>query len=307
MSMEKILSENAYIIDQPKGVAMLIHNNLRSHSAKSFVERPGTDRKKDVGNLVGALCTQFGFYVIQRSNMTSLAMRQHMIGLSDQYHGYQGNHNSLLVVVISQANSKGQVIDLNGDPISANELLEHFVHSRCPALIGKPKIFLLLLKVTVKESSLPAIEEARARLSKRSQIVAVEAESPRYFEPEPMSVEENCLVVRVMYEDEGAFSESPTFGGIGSGPEEDIPWFAATFISVLAEQAGSKDLLSIMKNLKKEYQNHVTTARSAVTTTSSSVSGNNSLSVQRRSKGAGHVNVFIDESLKKKLYIAPGL
>ena len=292
------------MMTQPKGVAMVIHNDWGNKTTKGSSERPTTDRKKDVGKVLGALFMQFGYYVIHRLNLTSSEIRQHMVGLSDQYHGYQGNHNSLLVAIISQANSKGQIVDHKGDTVSVNEMLQHFVHSRCPALIERPKIFLLLLKVTVKNQVLQDYDDAKTCLSKRQNLSSVEAEEPVYFDPESMSVEEDCLVVRVMYEDENIFTDNPTFGGIGNGPDDDIPWFAAIFIKLLADQAGTKDFLTIVKNMKREFQDHISTARSIATATTSSTG---SFMVSKLPKDSGHVNVFVDESLKKKLYMMPGL
>ena len=290
---------------QPKGVAMLIHNDWGNLSTKASVERPTTERKKDIGKILGALFIQFGYYGIHRLNLTSSEIRQHMIGLSDQYHGYQGNHNSLLVVVVSQANSKGQIIDYKGEPIAINEMLQHFVHSRCPALIGKPKIFLLLLKVTVKDMTLlSGFENIKARLSNRQSLMSDESEALTQFEPESISVEEDSIVVRIMYEEDDSQADNPTFGGIGSAPDDDMPWFAATFIKLLAEQAGSKDLLTIVKNLKREFQDHVSTARS-IATAASSTTG--SFIFSRPPKHPGHIEVFVDENLKSKLYMMPGI
>ena len=285
---------------------MVICNNWGGKSTKTPVSRSSTEKKKSLDKILGNLCLQFGYYVIHRSNLTSSEMRHHMIGLSDQYHGYQGNHNSILVVFVANCNDKGKIVDDHGDSASANEFLQHFVHSRCPALIGKPKIFLMLLKVTTKNSTLPLLGDASRK--KAQGFLSVDHDYPVHFEPEQVSLDEDYLLVRVMYED--ANEDKPTFGGIASSCDDSLPWFAATFVKYLADQAGSKDVISIMKSIKREFHNQTLSARSATTTISnekSSPATSYVLSMQRPPKDEGHVNIFIDQNLKRKLFLMPGL
>ena len=306
ITLSKAEAEGAYSMIQPKGVAMLINNNWETKPVKEKTSiRPTTETKKSLAKMLKDLCIQFGYYVIQREELTSIAIREHMIGLSDQYHDYQGNHNSLFFVASTKSNARGQIIDNNGSLLSVNDIIQHFVDSRCPALTGKPKVFLLFLKVTSKDSSFSSLTDSQKELFKWKNLATADQDSDVYFDPEKPSIDDDFLLVRVMYEEESSFTESPTFGSISHSSDENVPWFAESFIRFLAEQAGTADLLTVINNIEKEFRAYMINARAGKTTTASVKTW--SSMPRKRATEPGHVNVFVDHKLKKELYLVPGL
>nr|XP_009858817.2 uncharacterized protein LOC104265773 [Ciona intestinalis] len=292
ISIDKALREDAYEMTQPKGVAMVIHNEWFTKSPRE--EKPSKTKDKNNKQLE-SLFVQLGYYLIHRSNLSAAGMRQHMSGLSDQYHGYHGRHNSLLVAVVAQSNEKGKIITEDG-VVSILDFMESFVSSRCPALMGKPKIFLFFLHVTNRDPVLPMVSDVRSSKMKLNDHI---------FQPEPLSVPEDFVVARIMCEELSMLDGGPTFGGVtASSDDGGLPWFVQSFMKMISNQAGSTDLISILRNAKKQLQDQSSTPRS--TATAFSEASVNSL--QRKPTGReDHLNIFVDENLKRKLYLMPGI
>ncbi|CAK8685877.1 unnamed protein product [Clavelina lepadiformis] len=298
-------TEGAYPMLQPKGVALVIHNDWATKSEKA--NKLVHDKvDKNFAKSLNVLLVQCGYYVIQRKDLTTGEIQHHMIGLSDQYHGYQGDHSSLLAVIVAQSNERGQILDDNDKALSAKDLLDHFSQSRCPALIGKPKVFLLFLRVSVRDPVLPRVNQLKVVESRKKQSSA-SLDAPTYFEPEALNTESDFLVVRVMYEDDFDQDGKPTFGGGKTTQSEDIPWFISSFVTKMSEQAGDKDFLTILKNIKRHYMERVSLSVTSTLSESKASVASRATTTFKPSDSNGHVNMFIDSSLKKPLYLMPGL
>lgn len=301
---------------QPKGVAMIVSNDVpepvipKTNTIEQTTPLPRTSprvtpsvpqtptRIPTAVNCLNVLLAQLGFYVIQRHQLPNEALRHNLAGLSDQYHGFASNLNSLLVVVLAKSDEWGRPVGADGSrvPMSINEYLKHFTHSRCPSLMGKPKIFLYLLRVTEHEPRLPVVGLESKRNKKNSSSTSPNLSlSTDYFQPEPLNVSEfgdDILVVRVMHQNDGGAEAVPTFGGT-TGPNVDkLDWHVKIILGSLVEQAGYKDVLSILAYIKEELALHAKSAK-----TSSNKSGDNEEITE----------IFLDHSLKKKLYIVPGI
>ncbi|XP_076819817.1 uncharacterized protein LOC143465426 isoform X3 [Clavelina lepadiformis] len=298
-------TEGAYPMLQPKGVALVIHNDWATKSEKA--NKLVHDKvDKNFAKSLNVLLVQCGYYVIQRKDLTTGEIQHHMIGLSDQYHGYQGDHSSLLAVIVAQSNERGQILDDIGKALSAKDLLDHFSQSRCPALIGKPKVFLLFLRVSVRDPVLPRVNQLKVVETRKKQSSA-SLDAPTYFEPEALNTESDFLVVRVMYEDDFDQDGKPTFGGGKTTQSEDIPWFVSSFVTKMSEQAGDKDFLTILKNIKRHYMERVSLSVTSTLSESKASVASRATTTFKLSDSNGHVNMFIDSSLKKPLYLMPGL
>uniref|UniRef100_H2Y485 Uncharacterized protein n=1 Tax=Ciona savignyi TaxID=51511 RepID=H2Y485_CIOSA len=89
ISIDKVNMEEAYDMTQPKGVAMVIHNEWTVRSPREDTKTPRQNSsRKNAGKQLDSLFVQLGYYLIRRSDLSTAGMRQHMTGLSDQYHGY---------------------------------------------------------------------------------------------------------------------------------------------------------------------------------------------------------------------------
>ncbi|XP_076819820.1 uncharacterized protein LOC143465427 isoform X3 [Clavelina lepadiformis] len=298
-------TEGAYPMLQPKGVALVIHNDWATKSEKA--NKLVHDKvDKNFAKSLNVLLVQCGYYVIQRKDLTTGEIQHHMIGLSDQYHGYQSDHSSLLAVIVAQSNERSQILDDIGKALSAKDLLDHFSQSRCPALIGKPKVFLLFLRVSVRDPVLPRVNQLKVVETRKKQSSA-SLDAPTYFEPETLNTESDFLVVRVMYEDDFDQDGKPTFGGGKTTQSEDIPWFVSSFVTKMSEQAGDKDFLTILKNIKRHYMERVSLSVTSTLSESKASVASRATTTFKPSDSNGHVNMFIDSSLKKPLYLMPGL
>jgi len=311
-----IQQDETYDMTQPKGVALLIYNSWQNSPRVSKPSNPGkrgvpeANRKNDFGRTLESLLIQLGFYVIKRSNVSANTMRKNVSGLSDQYHGYSGSHNSLLLVAVANSNERGQILDADDRVVPVSEFLNHFSSSRCPALNGKPKIFLLLLRVTTRNPILSMVDEIKESALRKSTRLSTKSDMPVYFEPEPLNVGDDFLVTRIMYEDDLPLDGGPTFGGVSSTPVEgEVPWFAQAFVKALADQAGTTELTDILANLKRGYREHFASPRSDGTTRSLGKNSESSYTsvLLRGGQRDQHVNIFTDNGLRKKLFIMPGL
>lgn len=302
---------------QPKGVAMIISNDegmLRRTSSRKYIlpkERitplPGTsatpvaplksppDHLPAVITCFTALSAQLGFYIMPRRLLSSTALNHNMASLSEQYSGFSCDLNSIMIFLSSRSDEYGRPLgaEESKSQISLARYLKHFSHSKCQSLIGKPKIFVLLLRVTVRDPEGPnmkALEDKKKGYEPKQQTRSTSS----IFQPEVIDLSEygeDILLVRIMHQNAGGVDAAPTFGGTNMSHSDKLPWYIQVLIGAIMEQGCYKDILSILGYVKDEIA-FGPKARSSPTPKPDDVD---------------EVEMFIDHSLKKKLYLMPGI
>ena len=298
------IGDDCYEMFQPKGVAVVIHNDVSFRpqlnpggkisrtsqtSASSKTDESGVYEK-----VMKSFCLQLGYYIISRSHLTGPELKRHMIGLSNQYHDYNGRHNSLLVVVSAQSNERGRIVtndERKSMPIS--KLLENFKSNHCTSLLDKPKVFIFLMRVTVRDPVLPSLGSRTRKVTLQEN-----EEDEKFFHPDALDLEDDFLVVRLMSENMEHAEGGPTFGGVSINTETTVPDFANTLLETLSEKCAVNDIENILKNVKTEIEEEYNTPRFSPSFDTDFGFKNNQNS---------HVKMFIDSTLRKKMYFLPGL
>ncbi|XP_039272543.2 uncharacterized protein LOC120346786 [Styela clava] len=321
VSADKALTEDAYQMSQPKGVAMIINNDDEKYSpvsprsitlAQDFSPLSSTrpvdqleatsERANTVVKCLTSLYAQLGFYIMSRFQLSNDAMHRNMAAMSDQYHTFACNLNSLFVLVSSQSDEYGRLLGTEDTKarISTTSYLKYFSHSGCPALVEKPKVFIFMLRVTEHDPSPPIIDQHtqknKRKTNNRFSSFNSEDSSQDSFQPEPIDVSEygdDILLVRIMHQHGGGAKAAPTFGGTATPNRDKLPWHVQVLISTIMEQASYKDFLSVLEYVKEEVAMAPKTRMSPTQA--------------KPEVEETEVDIFIDHSLKKKVYLMPGL
>lgn len=242
-----------------------------------------------------ALSAQLGFYIMPRRSLSSSALNHNMASLSEQYSGFSCDLNSIMIFLTSRSDEYGRPLgaEESKSQTSVAKYLKHFSHSKCQSLIGKPKIFILLLRVTVRDPKAPKV---RAPDDKKNSdgIKQHSSSTSNIFQPEAVNLSEygeDILLVRIMHQNAGGVEAAPTFGGTNMAHNDKLPWYLQILIGALMEQGCYKDILSILGYVKEEIA-FGPKARSSPTP---------------KPEDVDEVEMFIDHSLKKKLYLMPGI
>ncbi|XP_019632682.1 PREDICTED: uncharacterized protein LOC109476238, partial [Branchiostoma belcheri] len=137
MTREKLRTVPIYDIHQPKGICLIISNEIVRNKAKCR-----HSVRKDLRGLA-SLFRQFGYQIVVKENLTSSQIIEALISLSDEYHEFSGRYSSVVVVIMAHGDASGRLVGTDLQPVSVNELTAHFQHTRCPSLMGQPKMFFI--------------------------------------------------------------------------------------------------------------------------------------------------------------------
>ena len=290
---------------QPKGVAVVIHNDVTFNKLPpggkaSKMSQNSTSSKFDdqVGayeRVMKSFCLQLGYYIISRSHLTGPELKRHMIGLSNQYHEYNGQHNSMFVVMSALSNERGRIVtndERKSMPIM--KLIENFNSSHCTSLLDKPKVFIFLMRVTARDPVLPTL----GGRTRRGTVLAGSTEQEKMFHPDELDLEEDFLVVRLMCENIEHAEGGPTFGGVSINTDTTIPDFASTLMEALSDKCGVNDLENILGQVKTEIEEQYNMPRFSPSYTDD---------FGYKASRNCNVKMYIDSTLRKKLYFLPGL
>jgi hypothetical protein len=119
---------------KPRGFCILI-NNIEFR--RNELRRHGAD--EDAKSL-REVFNYFHFDVREKKNLTSTKMFKFLRKSSQSCNA---KHDAL-VVIVSSHGSDGVVYGTDGKEVKIKDILELFNNEKCPALLGKPKIFFLL-------------------------------------------------------------------------------------------------------------------------------------------------------------------
>ncbi|CAH1248368.1 CASP9 [Branchiostoma lanceolatum] len=137
MTREKLKTFPVYDIHQPKGICLIICNEIVRNKLKCR-----HSVRKDLRGLA-SLFRQLGYQIVVKENLTSSQIVEALISLSDEYHEFSGRYSSVVVVVMAHGDASGRLVGTDLQPVSINELTSHFQHTRCPSLMGQPKMFFI--------------------------------------------------------------------------------------------------------------------------------------------------------------------
>lgn len=117
---------------RPRGIGLVINNK---HFTCGMKDRVGTDR--DADSLV-KLFIYLGFYTNRYDDLTGKAMHQKLQDVADIDHS---RFDCFMVAVLTHG-VNGKLYSTDGDLIAVQDITKYFDGNNCPALIGKPKVFL---------------------------------------------------------------------------------------------------------------------------------------------------------------------
>ncbi|XP_016050276.2 caspase-6 isoform X2 [Erinaceus europaeus] len=101
-------------------------------------ERPGAQR--DVEALRG-LCESLGFQTVLRTDPTAQDFQEELAQFRERLHTCRGPVGCVLVALMAHGGPRGQLLGADGEEVQSEALVRRL--SRCRALRGCPKIFLL--------------------------------------------------------------------------------------------------------------------------------------------------------------------
>ena len=119
---------------KPHGICIIINNENFKTLLKS---RSGTN--KDAHNLQN-LFNYLGFVTQCHNNKTHIEMRQILNDVASMDHS---KYDCLMVAILTHGDYGDLLYGTSGQGIMIQEVIETFSGRRCPALIGKPKIFII--------------------------------------------------------------------------------------------------------------------------------------------------------------------
>ena len=136
--VDKNVRRNEYPIQtSPSGYAMIIDNG-DFNPESGFPPRKGSE--KDVKNLAD-LFQFLGFKVFSKQN---LRKKEIFKSIEEFKLLFKNADVDMCVFCIMSHGSNGNIVDINGSEIDVEEeIIKKFYNKECPALQGKPKLFLL--------------------------------------------------------------------------------------------------------------------------------------------------------------------
>jgi len=136
--VDKNVRRNEYPIQSsPSGYAMIIDNG-DFNPESGFPPRKGSE--KDVKNLA-ELFEFLGFKVFSKQN---LRKKEIFKSIEEFKLLFKNADVDMCVFCIMSHGSNGNIVDINGNEIDVEEeIIKKFYNKECPALQGKPKLFLL--------------------------------------------------------------------------------------------------------------------------------------------------------------------
>ena len=118
------------------------------------------------------------------------------------------------------------------------------------------------------------------------------------FHPDELELEEDFLVVRLMCENIEHAEGGPTFGGVSINTDTTVPDFASTLMEALSDKCGVNDLENILGQVKTEIEEQYNMPRFSPSYTDD---------FGYKASRNCNVKMYIDSTLRKKLYFLPGL
>lgn len=101
-------------------------------------DRPGAERDVEA---LGGLCQALGFETTLRTDPTAQAFREELAQFQEQLDTYRGPVSCVLVALMAHGGPQGQLLGADGQEVQPEALVQEL--SRCRALRGCPKVFLL--------------------------------------------------------------------------------------------------------------------------------------------------------------------
>ena len=117
----------------PRGICVIINNenftNMKARAGSYW----------DADALEKLFKTHLGFHIERFQDLTSKQIKQLMENIRD----YDHSQLSCLVVCVLTHGVNGEIYGTDGVLVAVEDLSHTFTGSKCPTLLGKPKIFLL--------------------------------------------------------------------------------------------------------------------------------------------------------------------
>ncbi|CAH0760071.1 unnamed protein product [Diatraea saccharalis] len=213
---------NTYELEKFEKKALFIfkHQDINGFKANLSIDK---DEKE-----LTMTFSEFGFEIKVEKDLTKVDLMKKL----KEYSGQDFTEYGCVAVAILTYGEKHGLIWAKDELYNELELIKYFKNDRNPALITKPKIFII-------QAGVGQIEETKGVIKFRSALGSVRKDFDEDIEPYTLPVESDLIIFH------NSYSGKQSTDRKGS-------WFIETLCSTINQMAAEHDLLAIFTKVKRE-------------------------------------------------------